>query len=125
MQQGHSGKPNRIGNYEAGRRAEWLAALFLCLRLGAWPCNWRYKTPVGEIDWVLRTRTTILFVEVKKRATHEAALASIEARGQARIRRAASVWLQQAPARLREKPCRFDVVALDSRWRPRHVPDAF
>ncbi len=51
-----------------GRRAEQVAALWL--RLKGWRIlAGRVKTPVGEVDLVARRGRTLIFVEVKARAT--------------------------------------------------------
>ncbi|MDX6751552.1 YraN family protein [Geminicoccaceae bacterium 1502E] len=111
------------GTDAAGRRAERWAALYL--RLMGWRIlERRFATPVGEIDIVARRGDLLVFVEVKRRTTAEAALASVGPNQQARIARAASIFLQRRPA-LAGCACRFDVLAL-SPWRwPRHVPDAW
>lgn len=58
-----------------GRRAEWLAAVWLQLK--GWKIlGRRVRTPVGEVDLVARRGRTVAFVEVKARATEaEAGLA--------------------------------------------------
>lgn len=67
----------------------------------------------GEIDLVMRERDgTLVFVEVRQRsaASHGGAAASVTARKQQRLVRAAQHYL----LRLAEPPpCRFDVVAID------------
>jgi putative endonuclease len=72
--------------------------------------NWR--TRLGEIDLVAREGGTLVFVEVRKRASASfgGAAASIDARKRSRIEAAAGLFL----ARLaQEPPCRFDVVAIE------------
>jgi putative endonuclease len=68
----------------------------------------------GELDLVMRDRTCIVFIEVRFRRPSRfgSAALTVDARKQARIRRAASAWLgcQRDAARM---PCRFDVVAID------------
>lgn len=69
-----------------GRRAEWIAALYLAAK-GYRILARRARTRVGEIDLVVRKGDTLVFVEVKSRATldsavfalHPAALRRIEA----------------------------------------------
>lgn len=67
----------------------------------------------AEIDLIMREHDgTLVFVEVRQRADkrHGGAAASVTARKQQRIVRAAQHFLQhQAPL----PPCRFDVVACD------------
>lgn len=66
----------------------------------------------GEIDLIMRDGAHLVFVEVRRRADtrHGGAAASITARKQQRMVRAAQVYLLRcAPL----PPCRFDVVAID------------
>ncbi len=77
---------SRRRNDRKGRRAEAIAALFLQAK-GYRILAHRARTPAGEIDLVVRKGTTLVFVEVKARATldsavfalHPAALRRIEA----------------------------------------------
>lgn len=74
-----------------GRRAEWLAALWLMAR-GYRLLARRCQTPVGEIDLVMRRGDTLAFVEVKARATLDSGFMALHA-GQARRCAAAARWL--------------------------------
>lgn len=72
--------------------------------------NFRCKT--GEIDLIMQEGATLVFVEVRQRADcrHGGAAASVTPAKQARLLRAAQVFLQ----RYRALPaCRFDVIAID------------
>ena len=67
----------------------------------------------GEADLILRAPDgTLVFVEVRARAAagHGGAAASVQARKQQRIVRAAQHYLMSLPVL---PPCRFDVVAID------------
>lgn len=66
----------------------------------------------GELDLVMRDGDTLVFVEVRFRASARfgGAAASVDPRKQARLITAASHYLQRQAA---ERPCRFDVVAID------------
>ncbi|HEY9037025.1 MAG TPA: YraN family protein [Pseudomonadales bacterium] len=68
----------------------------------------------GEIDLVMRDADTLVFVEVRfrKNNTHGTPLETVTAHKQARIRRAASYFLQSHPA-MAELPCRFDVIGIE------------
>lgn len=72
--------------------------------------NFRCKG--GEIDLILRENATIVFVEVRARASSAfgGAVASVTAAKQRRLLLAAQVWLQGQSGL---PPCRFDVVALE------------
>ena len=72
--------------------------------------NFRCKG--GEIDLILRDGATVVFVEVRSRASAAfgGAAASITPAKQRRLLLAAQVWLQGR----RELPaCRFDVIAVE------------
>jgi putative endonuclease len=105
-----------------GRRAEWIAALALRLR-GYRILATREKTSLGEIDLVAVRGRRVAFVEVKQRATQEAAEASITDAQRARIRRAANLWLAQNP-RYQSHELGFDIVFLVGRRWPRHLENS-
>jgi putative endonuclease len=73
----------------------------------------RYRTRFGEIDIVARDGDTTVFVEVKARAGDEfgGAAAAVTAVKQRRITYMAIDYLSRH--RLHDRPCRFDVVAID------------
>ncbi|HMQ57490.1 MAG TPA: YraN family protein [Rhizobiaceae bacterium] len=106
-----------------GHRGEFLAAL--ALRLKGWRIvARRFKTPSGKIDLIARRGDLIAIVEVKARASVQAAVDSVTRPAQRRIANAADVWLsrQRDHGRL---SLRFDIVAvLPRRW-PVHLEDAF
>lgn len=109
--------------YAKGRWAELAAAALLLLK-GYRILARRFRSPVGEIDLVARRGRRLAFVEVKSRATHDAAAWSVTPRQQQRIARAAEAWLKRHP---RHAACEigFDVVLVSPRARPRHLRDAF
>jgi putative endonuclease len=73
----------------------------------------RYRTRHGEIDIVARDGETTVFVEVKVRAGGECGTAA-EAVTSSKQRRLASMAVDfLARNRLMDRPCRFDVVAID------------
>lgn len=73
----------------------------------------RYSTERGEIDIIAEDGDTLVFVEVRARATGEfgSAAESVTVAKQRQVTRMASEYLsrRQIPPR----PCRFDVVAID------------
>ncbi len=106
-----------------GRRAETLAAWFLRLK-GYRIVAMRYRTPVGEIDLIVRRGRVIAFVEVKARPTFAEAAEAATPTGRRRIGRAADAWLVANPAAA-GRDLRFDVVAIVP-WRlPAHLIGAF
>ena len=67
----------------------------------------------GEIDLIMRDQTSLVFIEVRKRATAQfgGAIASVTPTKQKRMVHAAQVYLLQqktVPA------CRFDLIAIDA-----------
>jgi len=70
------------------------------------------RLPGGEIDVIARDGDTIVFVEVKARASTSfgSAVRAVDARKRATLRACASDWLQIAAPRA---SARFDVVTFD------------
>ena len=113
----------RLKAYHRGHRAEWLAALSMVLK-GFRIVARRYKTPVGEVDLIVRKRNLVVFIEVKARPDTQSALDSISRSAQRRIEAAGEWWItkQKDGARL---SWRFDVIAV-SPWRwPVHFEDVW
>lgn len=106
-----------------GRGAEW-AALFLLLLKGYWPLAQRAKTPLGEIDLIIRGRKRLVFVEVKQRTVPQSGLEAISTHQAARIARAAEWWVARHPAFAHEET-RFDLVVVSASFWPRHYPGFF
>ena len=70
------------------------------------------RLPGGEIDIIARDGDTVVFVEVKARASGSfgSAAGAVDARKRATLRAVASDWLQVAAPRAH---ARFDVVTFD------------
>ncbi len=83
----------------------------------------------GELDIVARDHGTIVFVEVKTRRSPDMrdALAAVDSRKQAQLRRLAEIYLTRH--RLHSKPARFDVVGIawphNAEPQIQHVINAF
>ena len=107
---------------QRGRRAETIAAWWL--RLHGWSIlAKRARVPGGEVDLVARRGHTLAFVEVKQRATADAAAWSLDA---LRLRRVAAAAEQLAPRYARPGDAiRIDVVYLVPRRLPRHMPNVW
>jgi putative endonuclease len=105
-----------------GRGAETRALLALLVK-GYLPLARRVRTPVGEIDLIVKRGRVLAFVEVKARADAEEALAAA-ARSRERILRAAEWWLAAHPRHAKAEP-RFDVVLIAPGRFPAHIPGAF
>ena len=113
----------RRATHGRGLSAETLALIALLLK-GYRPLARRYAAADGEIDLIVRRGRTVAFVEVKARATLDAAAGAIDARKRARMSRAARSWL----ARKNLPPnatLRADAVFVAPRRWPRHLPNAF
>ncbi|RUT30184.1 YraN family protein [Arsenicitalea aurantiaca] len=106
-----------------GRRGETLAALYLGAKFYR-IIHRRYRTPVGEIDLIVRRGRVTVFVEVKSRMRSDDEAEALEAVDTARIGRAAQYFLARHP-QLAETPLRFDVIFLAPFALPRHVTNAF
>jgi putative endonuclease len=107
-----------------GRHSETLAALLLRLKfyriLGR-----RVRTKLGEIDLIARAPSGIVcFIEVKARAHDAGAADALGPRQQARIARAARLYLAGRPG-LAPRGVRFDVVSVVPGRIPRHLRDAW
>ena len=106
-----------------GRWAEFAAAALMLLT-GHRIIERRYKSPVGEIDLIAKRGGTYLFIEVKARATLDAAAQAITPHQRARIIRAAEHWISQNPAAA-EADLRFDAILVGRGISIRHLKDAF
>ncbi len=89
----------------------------------------RYRTRHGEIDIVAEHRATIVFVEVRARATGEFGRAAETVTDQKKRKVTAMAVEYLARHRLTNRPCRFDVVAIDDALGPQPAivvyPNAF
>ena len=115
--------PERLAAYRCGLTGESLAAWFYRLRFYRVLAR-RYRTPAGEIDLILRRRSTIVFAEVKHRATEAAAIDAVTATARRRITRAAELWLASHPD-AQGFDLRFDWVIIRPRRLPRRIPSVF
>ena len=107
----------------SGRRQEIVAALWLMLK-GYRILGFRLRTMEGEIDLLAQRGAVLAVVEVKSRATLEAALEAVGANQRDRLRRAGRSLAARKPDLMRLN-VRLDLVALaPGRW-PRHIPDAW
>jgi putative endonuclease len=113
---------NRRKAERQGRRAERIAAWWL--RLRGWRIlAMRARTPVGEVDIVARRGRTLAFVEVKARASADAAELALDDWRLRRVARAAEA-LAARHARPGET-VRIDAVFVVPGRLPRHVPNVW
>lgn len=106
----------------AGRAAEELVARFYALK-GAKPLATRWRGNAGEIDLIFREGATVVFVEVKSSASHDAAAASLSRRQQTRILAAAEEYCATLPTGSLTA-MRFDVALIDRRGGMRVIEGA-
>ena len=125
-----SNRPHRASPFRArqaaerrGRFSEGVAAAALMLR-GYRILERRYRTRMGEIDLIVRRGGTVAFVEVKRRARLDSGMEAVTVRSQARIRRAANLFIQ-LNSRLSGLSLRFDVLVITTWGWPRHIVDAW
>ena len=109
--------------YGLGHRAEALAALMLRCK-GYRILARRFVSPAGEIDLVVKRGKLVAFVEVKARASLDAAAESVRHAQRARIVRAAEAFLARRPD-LMNHDMRFDAVLIAPGRLPRHLISAF
>jgi putative endonuclease len=110
-------------SYHAGLAAE--AAVQRHYTDGGRVCaasRWRGKS--GEIDLIMRDGAAVVFVEVKKAATHAEAALRVTSRQMARIYASASEFLAGEPAG-QNTESRFDVALVDSYGRIEVLENAF
>ena len=105
-----------------GRGAETIAAWWL--RLTGWRIlARRARVPGGEVDLIARRGRTLAFVEVKARASPEAAAYALD---RYRLRRVAIAAERLAPRFMREgDEVRIDALFIVPRRLPRHLPDVW
>lgn len=115
--------PERVAAFQTGLSAESRCAAFL-LAKGYRILARRFKTPVGEIDIIARKRNTVVFIEVKARASLDEAAYAVTPRQQQRIIAAADAWLA-AHADYANADCRFDAMLVAPKSLPRHLVAAF
>jgi putative endonuclease len=116
-------RPERQLAFRLGLSAETRAAALLVVK-GYRIAARRWKTPVGEIDLVVRRGRLLVFVEVKARGGIDDAAEAVTERQRRRIVAAARAWLARHPGD-HDRHIRFDAV-LVAPWRlPHHLEAAF
>jgi putative endonuclease len=117
--QPHTRARGRVGEEDA---VQWLAGQ------GFEVLERNVVNKAGEIDAVAKEGETLVFLEIKARASdaYGPAIAAVDARKQRRVSRAAALYI--AMKRLHNAPCRFDVLGLDWQeggWRFTLIRNAF
>ncbi len=106
------GTDARRARYQRGRWAEQAAVEYL-QRQGLTLLGRNYHSPFGEIDIIMRERASLVFIEVRYRASETfcPAVETISRTKQQRIRTTAEHYLQQQ-RQADKHDCRFDVITL-------------
>jgi putative endonuclease len=113
----------RQAAFKLGVSAEGRAALLLAAK-GYRELARRWKSPVGEVDLVVRRGRTLVFVEVKARPRIDDAAWSVLTRQKRRIVAAAEAWLAAHPEHA-GYDIRFDAVLVAPGRLPQHLVAAF
>ena len=113
---------NRQAAEKRGRGAETLACWFL--RLKGWRIlTRRARVPGGEVDIIARRGRILAFVEVKARASDEAAAFALD---ELRLRRVAVAAERLAPRYMRANDdIRIDALFIVPRRWPRHLANVW
>ena len=109
-------------NHRRGIMAEYVACAWLMLK-GYRLVAMRYKTPVGEIDLVMRRGKTLAVIEVKARKHYVDAAQAIHHENQSRVMRASQYFTVNHPD-YAQLQVRFDAVLIAWYKLPRHLPHA-
>jgi putative endonuclease len=108
-----------------GQASEWLAALWLIAK-GYRIVGRNFRAKGGELDIVALTpgrwlgRPVLVVVEVRNRPDFDAAINSVDAVKEQRLRRAFSAFIGRNP-RLAGLPRRFDLMIFGPNQWPTHV----
>ncbi len=113
----------RVAAFRLGVSAESRAAILLAAK-GYRTLARRWKSPVGEIDLVVKRGRLVAFVEVKARKALDEAAESVLLRQRRRIVAAAEAWLAAHPE-YAGYDLRFDAVLVSPGRMPQHVVAAF
>jgi putative endonuclease len=113
----------RQAAFKLGVSSEGRAALLLAAK-GYRELARRWKSPVGEVDLVVRRGRMLVFVEVKARPSIDDAAWSVLPRQKRRIVAAAEAWLAAHPEHA-GYDIRFDAVLVAPGRLPQHLVAAF
>lgn len=116
-----------LKNRQSGKVAEFFARLYF--RLHGWQIIYKNYitgrgTFAGEVDFIACRGKTLVFVEVKKRSSLEAAAFSITQKQKKRIINAAKCFLKYHDE-YNAHNIRFDVVLVSLPLKIKHIPSAW
>ena len=109
---------------EQGAAAESLACKFLKQR-GLVLVERNYRCKAGELDLIMEQDDGLVFVEVRMRNNPNfgSAAESVGRQKQQRVIKAAQHYLQRH--RCHDRPCRFDIIAIDGNREIQWLQNAF
>lgn len=109
-----------------GSEGEAVAARYL-KKKGYTVVGQNFACRFGEIDVIARNREYVVFVEVKTRKSEEFAAARefVTPAKQARVQKAAMLWLQQNETELQPRFDVIEVVGQGLRQKINHIENAF
>ena len=113
---------SRQHHFRKGIWAEHIAAWFLRFK-GYRLLKQRWRTPVGEIDLLMKKGNTLVVIEVKYRPTYEQAVESIHRSQQRRLLKAGQVALQRYGTP--KTTLRFDAFVIYKKGWPQHLVDCW
>lgn len=116
-----------MDNRISGKIAEMLAAVYFLLhgfKLVAHNYVTGKRTGAGEIDLIVARKSTLVFVEVKKRSSIDDAAYAILPQQQQRIWKAAENFVKNHP-QFNDFDIRFDAFLVSSKMTFKHVADAW
>ena len=116
-------RKSKLKAFRLGHVAESIATLYLRFK-GYRILARRYKTHVGEIDILMRTKDTLIAVEVKARNTVETGIHSITPHQRRRIERALAYYCTTQQQRVPQN-MRFDAIIIPKRLLPHHIKNAW
>jgi len=106
--------PPSLSRYSKGQYYEQQARCFL-EQQGLLFVSANYRCRQGEIDLIMREHQTLVFVEVRYRASRDygGALSSVTPAKQQKIRHTARYFLLNQQINEAHQACRFDIVSYD------------
>ena len=106
--------PPSLSRYNKGQYYEQQARCFL-EQQGLLFVSANYRCRQGEIDLIMREHQTLVFVEVRYRASRDygGALSSVTPAKQQKIRHTARYFLLNQQINEAHQACRFDIVSYD------------
>ncbi len=109
--------------YRFGKWAETIARLFLLVR--GYSCLYQgFRLSFVEVDLILTKKNTLIFCEVKKRASFLKAGESIKRVQKEHLLKGARLFLKMYP-QFQNHDIRFDAILLEPWKLPRHVKHAW